>query len=522
LKRIEISIAPEAVGQRLDLVLRNNVSQISRAVLQRAISSGHCLMDGRVERRPDAKVRLGQRIVAEIPETGTDLTPEYGALDVLWHDDHLLVCNKPAGLTVHPCPSCPDNTLVQRLLARFPSLADMEGMRPGIVHRLDKDTSGLLTVALDKNTRLALAGAFSGRLVHKEYLALVSGFPAEEGECRAPVGRHPAVKVRMAVVPEEKGGRTAHTSWRRLWSTPDRHVSLLAVRIYTGRTHQIRVHMAHSGHPLLGDALYASKNVRAAAPRQMLHAWQLAFAHPMTGEALHFSYPPPEDMQKTALNAYRRMERVVVVGNPGSGKTALLAHFACKGFAVFSADGVTAKLYAPGGEVVQWITRRFGGRMLTPDGAVDKTALFEVLCAEPDLYRELEALVHPSVRQALEDFWRERERAGDSLALAEVPLYLECGWGKFFTPVPLLVGVHCSLSARLCRLATRGWTEAKAAALEARQWPQERKMAACDLVVDNGGSEDALGNLAEDMFERIARRIEERLCLEREKLEALW
>jgi 23S rRNA pseudouridine1911/1915/1917 synthase len=214
---------------------------------------------------------------------------------------------------------------------------------------------------------------------------------------------------------------------------------------------------------------------------------------------------------------------VVVVGNPGSGKTALLRNLAARGFPVFSADEIAAKLYARGGEAAQWVARRFGERMLTPDGAVDKKALFAALCVEPGLYREVEALVHPFVRQGLEDFWRTRENAGDALALAEVPLYLECGWQEFFNPAPLLVGVHCPLPGRLRRLmAARGWTEDKAAALEARQWPQERKMATCDLVVNNGGPPESLAALAGDLLERLARLAEDRLRAEREKLESLW
>ena len=391
------------------------------------------------------------------------------------------------------------------------------------MHRLDKDTSWLLIVALDEPTRLALVSDFAGRRVRKEYLALVSGFPAEEGECREPVGRHPAVKVRMAVVPEERGGKAAHTSWKRLWSAPGWRVSLLAVRIHTGRTHQIRVHMAHLGHPLLGDALYAPRAVRAAAPRQMLHAWKLAFAHPHSGGELRFACPPPEDMPQAALAACERTERVVMVGNPGSGKTALLLHLAGRGVSVFSADEAVAKLYARGGEAAQWFARRFGEGMLTPDGAVDRKALFAALCGEPDLYREVEALVHPFVRQELENFWRTRENAGDALALAEVPLYLECGWGEFFSPAPLLVGVRCPLPERLRRLAAaRGWTEVKAVALEGRQWPQDRKMAACDLLVNNGGPPEALAALADNLLERLARLAEARLRAERQKLESLW
>lgn len=307
---LDILVTPDKAGQRLDCVLREAAPQRSRAALQKAVLAGCCLVDGLPETRPDARMRAGQRVVLQLPEAVGVLKAEEGHLELLWQDEHLLVCNKPAGLTVHPCPSCPEHPLVQRLLGRFPQLARLEGQRPGIVHRLDKDTSGLLLVALTEPDRLALSAAFARREVGKEYLALVRGLPPARGECHEPLGRHPTAKVKMCVLPESRGGRSAHTQWRVLWSAPDNGISLLAVRIHTGRTHQIRVHLAHVGHPLLGDRLYAPPAVRDMAPRQMLHAWRLTFSHPGTGEELRFSCPPPEDMPRAALAACRRMQRV--------------------------------------------------------------------------------------------------------------------------------------------------------------------------------------------------------------------
>jgi 23S rRNA pseudouridine1911/1915/1917 synthase len=520
---IEILITPESVGRRLDRVLRDNVPDISRTVLQKVVAAGNCLVNGRVETRQDVKIRYGQRVVIQLPETQTVLMPEAGEVDILWNDEHLLVCNKQAGLTVHPCPSCPENTLVQRLLARFPQLAGLDSIRPGIVHRLDKNTSGLLLAALDEPTRLALSTAFARREIHKEYLALVSGFPPEQGRCSVPIGRHPTVKIKMASLSERHGGKSALTSWRRLWSTPDKNVSLLAVRIKTGRTHQIRVHLAYLGHPLLGDRLYAPKPVQELSPRQMLHAWRLDFVHPHTGETLRFACPPPEDVSEAALAACRRMQRLVIVGNPGSGKSAILRQFIAKGFPVISADDIVSDMYARGGEAAQWLQQRFGGNMLAADGAVNKAVLFEAMTADPDFCRKLEEFVHPCVREAVKDFWRRQEESGNALAVAEVPLYFECGWGNFFAPAPLVVGVQCSFPERLRRTASqRGWTEKKAIMLESRQWPECRKMAACNMVLDNSGTPEDIGHLAEDLLEYIDRHVESRACAELEKLESLW
>lgn len=523
MNRIELLITADTAGRRLDRVLRDAAPGLSRAALQKAVLAGRCLVDDLPVSRPDAKTRPGQRVLLELPPTENALSPEEGHLELLWQDESLVVCNKPAGLTVHPCPSCPEHTLVQRLLGRFPQLGRLEGLRPGIVHRLDKDTSGLLLVALTEPARLALSAAFARREVHKEYLALVSGLPPEQGECREPLGRHPTAKIKMAVLPETRGGKPAYTTWKRLWNTPDQRVSLLAVRIHTGRTHQIRVHLAHLGHPLLGDKLYAPAPVRELAPRQMLHAWHLAFSHPDSGEEMHFACPPPDDLLQAALAACRRMRRVIVTGNPGSGKSALTRHLAALGLPCVNADALVAGLYAPGGEVAAWLERRSGRNLLAENGGVDKTALLAAMRANPALRREVEELVHALVRVAIKDFWQAQEASGAALAVAEVPLYFECGWQAAFNPAPLTVGVHCPLPLRLQRIMTnRGWSEEKAAALEAWQWPEARKEAACDLLVDNSGSPEALENAARDLTGRLEDLRREEEAARRRALEALW
>lgn len=495
-------------GQRLDRILSDALPDRSRGAVQKAVEAGCCLVDGLPETVVSRRMKAGQEIRFTPPAGLSRLEAEQGHVDVLWHDAHLLVCRKPAGLTVHPCPSCPSGTLIQRLLGRFPQLAQQEGLRPGIVHRLDKDTSGLLVVALDEETRLALSEAFARRAVHKCYLALVQGVPEARGVCREPVGRHPTAKIKMAVVPEARGGKPAHTEWERLWSSPDGGFSLLAVRIHTGRTHQIRVHMAHAGHPLLGDALYAPADTARRAPRQMLHAWRLHFRHPLTGEEMRFCCPPPQDFLDAAAANARRMQRVVLTGNPGSGKSAVGAALRERGLPVISADALVAALYAPGGDAVDPIARRWGSDMLDARGGVDKNALLTLFQERPEARGEVEELSHALVRDAVERFWLDAEARGEVCAVAEIPLYYECGWQHgTFSPQPVAVAVHCPQADRFARLAgNRGWNDEKSALIESWQWPAERKEAAADIVLDNSGDRAMLTRAAENLLEQLAAR----------------
>ena len=495
-------------GQRLDRLLSEALPDRSRAAVQKAVEAGCCLVDGLPETVVSRRMKAGQEVRFSPPEGGTALEAEEGAVDAVWHDAHLLVCHKPAGLTVHPCPSRPSGTLVQRLLGHFPQLARQEGMRPGIVHRLDKDTSGLLLVALDEAARLALSGAFARREVRKRYLALVRGVPEAHGVCREAVGRHPTVKTKMAVVPESRGGKPAHTEWTRLWSDPDGAFSLLDLRLHTGRTHQIRVHMAHVGHPLLGDALYAPAETARRAPRQMLHAWRLRLRHPLTGEDLRFCCPPPQDFFETAAVNARRMQRVVLTGNPGSGKSAVCAALQNKGIPVFNADAAVEELYAPGGEAAGFLARRWGAALLDSRGGVDKKALLALFHERPEVRGEVEELIHALVRDGIERFWQEAEARGEACAAAEIPLYYECGWHTgAFSPQPVAVAIRCPRSRRFARLeATRGWDREKSALIESWQWSAERKETLADLILDNSGDLAALDHAVNDLTALLAER----------------
>ncbi|MBR5735006.1 MAG: dephospho-CoA kinase, partial [Desulfovibrionaceae bacterium] len=404
--------AAQPRAERLDRLLQQQeeLAAFSREKLKQAVLDGLCLVDGEPCADPSRKIRQGQRIIFIPPEQHTELAPSHAPVDVTYEDADIAVVNKPAGLTVHPCPSCTEETLIHRLLGRFPKLAEQGGLRPGIVHRLDKDTSGLMLVALSERTRLKLIQDFAGRKVHKTYLALVRGLPPLQGQCAEPIGRHPQCKVKMAVTPS---GREALTEWKRLYASEDGRFSLLALRLHTGRTHQIRVHMQHEGYPLLGDALYGAPSKPAAwqdpAPRQMLHAWRLSFSHPVTGEALAFACPPPEDFWETARLAHRRMTRLILTGCPGCGKSAFLRALEAEGVPVWSSDAEVKRFYAPGGEVASVLKMRYGSRFIAEDGSVSKAALSKAMKEEPGFRASLEGIVHPLVGASRERFFAQNE-----------------------------------------------------------------------------------------------------------------
>lgn len=521
-----------AAGLRLDAFLAAELEGqgISREKVKSWIKAGKLLLDGSVCRKPNTRLTGGEVLeLAHEPEH-TPLAPESGSLDILRQERRFLVLDKPAGLTVHPAPGLPAGTLVHRLLHDFPELARMEGLRPGIVHRIDKDTSGLLLVALDEQTRQELSQAFARRSVHKEYLALVTGIPAPpEGVIDLPMGRHPLHKVKMAVLP--KGGKPARSDYRVLHQDPLGRFSLLAVRIHTGRTHQIRVHLSHLGHPILGDRLYggaltAPSRCKKLAPRQMLHAWRLGFEHPESRERLDFQRPPPKDFTRLALCLSHRVQRVVIVGMPGCGKSSLARLLESSGAPLFNADAVVAALYEPGEDGWHFVKSRYGEEYLQAGDApleqrpVDRKALFRAMRADDAVRREINAALHPMVRHRLEAFWQAH--LDRRLAVAEVPLFLEAGT-QWRSLADVVVGVRCPRALRLQRLhENRGWDDQSLASFESWQWSEDKKLAACDLLVDNDSDEEALRRRARELLLELRelRRVETRtLAL---ALQRLW
>ena len=401
----------------------------------------------------------------------------------------------------------------------------MEGQRPGIVHRIDKDTSGLIIVALTEEARLKLTAAFAERRVWKEYLALASGSLPESGAVDSPIGRDPLHRVRMAVTPVSQGGREAHTRFSKLWEAPEGRASLLRVHILTGRTHQIRVHLASLGHPLLGDAAYAPGPISRMAPRQMLHAWHIAFRHPLTGKRLAFSCPPPDDFRACALTLGRMPQNIVITGNPGSGKSTVLAMLEEEGIPCVSADRLVHDYYGPGGEAAQWLTRRLGPEILTEDGAVDRKALMAAFTAAPALRHETEQFCHTLVLGDIQDFFRRGAAEGKQRLAAEIPLYFECGWHRgVFSPAPVTVGVSAGRKTRGERLAAeRRWDDGKISSIESWQWDEAKKMAACRITVPNTGSREELReNIRKRLLPELGAMVRTQEKGLREKLDSIY
>lgn len=304
---LRATVPEDLAGERLDRVLGRLFGDYSRSRMQRWVRDGRVQVDGATCRDNRARVGGGERLdVAPAEDADEHWRGQPIALDLVWRDEHLLVVDKPPGLVVHPGAGHRDGTLVNALVHLDPGLGGLP--RAGLVHRLDKDTSGLLAVACSLEAHTRLTRMIAARSVHRGYEAVVHGLTGPTGTVDAPLARHRVQRTRMSV---RDGGRAAVTHFRRLAAFAAH--SHLAVTLETGRTHQIRVHLAHRGHPIVGDRDYGgvrpvparvaagAARALAAFPRQALHARRLAFPHPVSGEPLAFESPLPADM--TALLA---------------------------------------------------------------------------------------------------------------------------------------------------------------------------------------------------------------------------
>ena len=282
----------DEAGERLDTFLAQRCPDLSRSRIQALTAEGCVTVDG-APAKPAARLREGQTVSLVVPPPApSTLIPQAMDLPVVYEDSALLVIDKPAGLVTHPAPGHPDHTLANAVLAHCPDLEGVGGeIRPGLVHRLDKDTSGLIVVAKNDTAQTGLSAQFKDRTVSKAYLAAVTGHPEpERATIDAPIGRHPRSRTRMAVVSTGRDAVTEYDLLRRL-----RGCSLVEARPRTGRTHQIRVHLASVGHPVAGDAIYG--HPAPGLDRHFLHAHRLAFTHPRTGNRLKLESPLPNDLQ---------------------------------------------------------------------------------------------------------------------------------------------------------------------------------------------------------------------------------
>lgn len=298
---VRFVLSPEEGGERLDKIVARHLAQYSRSRIQRWIEDGHVTVNGKTVQAK--QMMTGDEEIAVLPQlAGEELafTPEPVDFPVMFEDDEIVVVNKPAGLVVHPAAGNWSGTLLNGILHDYQQNISIP--RAGIVHRLDKETSGLMVVARTLEAQTCLVRQLQARTVRREYLALVWGETPESGTIDQPVGRHPRDRVKMAVLPTASG-KTAVTHYRRLetGTCSGCPVSLVKCRLETGRTHQIRVHMQFAGHPLVGDPLYGKPHLASVFHRQALHAFRLGLKHPSTGNPCEWIAPLPDDM-KVLLN----------------------------------------------------------------------------------------------------------------------------------------------------------------------------------------------------------------------------
>lgn len=298
-------------GKRLDVFLQSRIENMSRAAVQKLIEDGFVKINGKETQKPGTKLKGNEILEVEVPEEETpEIKAENIPLDIVYEDEHIAVINKPSGMTVHPAQNIYSGTLVNALLYNFKNLSNPEDVtRPGIVHRLDKDTSGLIIIAKTDEAHEKLVEMFQSKNMKKTYITVCKGnFSEKSGRIENLIGRDPFERKRMAVV--ETNGKTAVTNYEVLDEVQD--FSLLKVNIETGRTHQIRVHMKFLNHPVLGDSTYGTPS--RLAERQMLHAYKLEFIHPITRENIKVAGKLPDDFENVIKRLKFDREKITRIG----------------------------------------------------------------------------------------------------------------------------------------------------------------------------------------------------------------
>ena len=305
----KVNLEVEQKKLRLDRYLAEKLPELSRSRIQQLIEQGNVQLNHQVCNSKKMNVKQGDRVSLEIPPpVPLELKPENIPLNILYEDEQILILNKSSGLVVHPAPGHPDGTLVNGILAHCPNLPGIGGVqRPGIVHRLDKDTSGAIAIAKTEFAHKHLQAQLKAKTARREYLGVVYGAPFEtSGTVKLPIGRHPVDRKKMAVISLEKGGREAITHWQvkqRLGN-----FTLMHFQLETGRTHQIRVHSTQMGNPIVGDPVYGSgRSLKVNLTGQALHAWRLKLKHPISQEWIEFCAPLPEEFTKLLAVLQKRV-----------------------------------------------------------------------------------------------------------------------------------------------------------------------------------------------------------------------
>lgn len=479
-----IVLDPAVLPLRVDLLLTQCFEQcgVSREKIKYWIRHGALEKNGALCTRPSERMEAGDILFFSFGTVTSELVPEDGAIDVLYEDADVLIINKPSNLVVHPCESTPHGTLLQRLLWHYPELAVMGGERPAIVHRLDKDTTGLLLVARNEYARLKLMEAFAQRKIKKLYFAVVDGIPDICGTIEKPIGRNPSNKTKMAVLPK---GKYAYTTYERLCSYTSSKgfsYSLLSVHIVTGRTHQIRVHLASIGHPLLGDKTYNTLATRDTTSHYLLHAYSIEFTHPRTQQHMHFTVAPPAEFKKSFLQYVNMAVRCVITGSACSGKTTALNFFKENNIPTWSADACVAALYKKNSPICQYIGALLGESVISPSGDIDTSMLLDAMQRDKAVQYTVEQIVHEHVLQELLLFWKNT--ATEPYTVVEIPLLYEAQFHKKLQDI-VVVFIDTPVAQRVRRMQSKQWTQQKIDYVLANQYSDEEKAQFADYVVHN-------------------------------------
>lgn len=326
-RRWSITVSSDASGERLDVYLAGHIPDMSRSRARRLIDDGNVLVSG-AKAKPSYRVKTGDVVDVTVPPPEpTDLVPEPLEIDVVYEDEDILVVNKPRGMVIHPAKGHWHETMANALLYHCRGIEKVGDLgRPGIVHRLDKDTTGLIVVAKSERAFAALQRQIRDRIAKRDYLAIVSGVVRDDaGTIEAPIGRHPVHRKKMAVV---EGGRTAVTRFEVLCRS--KRYTLIQAHLETGRTHQIRVHMSYIGHPVAGDPVYGRRGGELGLGGQALHAWQLQLVHPADGSSMTFRAPPPPDFLNALSVLSQEMDEAMPKhrGVPGLHEAGKALHIA--------------------------------------------------------------------------------------------------------------------------------------------------------------------------------------------------